>query len=129
MNSSKPLGVRLAVLGAALVIASALGVRPAGAAMSEAEVSRMIENTYGVQVLRVRAERLGEDLVWLVTVMNPPGDFNEAFQVNTLAVNQETGALIPTFRHGPSGIDLPGSSGRGDKVGLRPDAGRSGAWR
>ena len=129
MKNRKPLGVRLAALGVALVLASALGAVPAGAAMSEAEASRMIAETYGVQVLRVRAERRGEDWVWLVTVMNPPGDFNEAFQVNTLAVDQETGALIPAFRHRPSGYDLSGASGRGDKVGLRPDAARSGTWR
>ncbi len=129
MKNRKPLGVRLAALGAALILASVLGASPAGALMSEAEVSRMIAEAYGVRVLRVRAARRGETWVWLVTVMNPPGDFNEAFQVNTLAVDQDTGALVSAFRHLRSGYDLPGHSGRGDKVGLRPDAARSGTWR
>ena len=129
MKNRKPLGVRLAALGAALILASVLGASPAGALMSEAEVSRMIAEAYGVRVLRIRAARRGETRIWLVTVMNPPGDFNEAFQVNTLAVDQDTGALVPAFRHRPSGYDLSSPSGRGDKVGLRPDAARSGTWR
>ena len=129
MNRSKSLATRLAALGAVFAVASVLFAGSAGAAMSEAEVTRMIEQTYGVEVLRVRADRLGDDPVWMVTVMNPPGTFNEAFQVNTLAVNQETGALIPNFRHGPNGVKRPGGGGRGDKAGLRPDAQRSGTWR
>ena len=112
MNSSKPLGVRLAALGAALVVILALGTGPAGAAMTEAEVTRMIEETYGVQVLRVRAERLDEDWVWLVTVMNPPGDFNEAFQVNTLAVDRASGNLISQYRYTGTGHVLSGADSR-----------------
>ena len=36
--------------------------------------------------------------VFLVTVMNPGGDFNEAFQVTTLAVDVETGKLVSGYR-------------------------------
>jgi hypothetical protein len=48
--------------------------------------------------------------------------------VSSLAVDQETGDLVPAFRHNASGYELPGGL-RGDKAGLRPDAMRSGTWR
>ncbi len=97
--------------------------------MSEAEAVKMIEATYDVQVLRVRAQQIGDRPAWLLTVMNRGGDFNTAFQVNTLAVDRETGKLLPAVRHGPSGYEPSGSDRREDKVGVRPDAIRSRPWR
>ena len=40
-----------------------------------------------------------------MTIMNPGGDFNEAFQVNTLLVDADTGNLVSGFRHLPSGYN------------------------
>ncbi len=119
------------VSGPALVLGLlvALLAQPAVAAVSEAEAARQLEQAYGVKALKVRAGDVGGRAVWLVTVMNPDSDSNAAFQVNTLAVDQETGELVPAYRHGTSGYGYKGDSRRDDKVGLRPDAMRSGVWR
>jgi len=68
------------------------------------EVKRQIEKDYGVTVLRVR-EGTREDgsPTYAVTVMNPGGDRNSAFEVNTLEVDARTGALVPQFRHAADG--------------------------
>jgi hypothetical protein len=113
-------------LGVALAVAAL--PTPASAAMSEAEAVKMIEATYDVEVLRVRAQRIGDRWAWMLTVMYRGGDFNTAFQVNTLAVDQETGRLVPAVRHGPSGYAPSEADRRDDKVGVRPDAIRSRVW-
>ncbi len=80
---------------------------PALSEMSKEEVAKAVGEAYGVTVLRVVA---GEDdgrAVYLVTFMSPGGNFNEAFQVNTIAVDAETGKKVSQFRHGPSGHRLP----------------------
>ncbi len=102
---------------------------PASAAVSEAEAVKMIEAAYDVEVLRVRAEQVADRPAWLLTVMYRGGDFNTAFQVNTLAVDRETGKLLPAVRHGPSGYESSGGERREDKVGVRPDAVRARPWR
>ncbi len=86
-------------------VVAALAMWPAAvsqAAMSEDQVRTAIERDYGVQVLRVSPGTADGRNVFMVTVMNPPGDFNEAFQVNTLVIDAETGRLVPQFRHLPS---------------------------
>ncbi len=91
-----------AVLLVALLVAA--GPAPTTAAVNEAQVAQSIAEAYGVRVLRVQEGEIDGRPVWLVTVMNPGGDFNEAFMVTTLAVDRETGELVPAFRHGPSGL-------------------------
>ena len=86
---------------AAAVFASLYPV-PA-AALTANEVRQRIAAQYGVKVLKVRRSRLDGVAVFLVTVMNPPGDFNEAFRITTLAVNVATGKPVSAFRHLPSG--------------------------
>lgn len=117
--------------GLILAVAIAVCVLPAtaSAAVSESEAAKMVERTFDVEVLRTRAGQIDGHGVWLLTVMNRGGDFNTAFQVNTLAVDRDTGKLVPAFRHRESGYDLPGAERRDDKVGLRPDALRSHTWR
>lgn len=114
-------------LAAAIILAAV--PKPGAAAVAQSEVVKMIEETFDVEVLRARAGQIDGREVWLLTVMNKGGDFNTAFQVNTLAVDQETGKLVPAFRHGASGYVPSGTETRDDKVGLRPDAARSGTWR
>ena len=99
------------------------------AAISEAEAVERLEASYGVRALKVRAGEIDGRKVWLVTVMNPGGDSNAAFQVNTLAVDKETGELVPSFRHRTSGYVLPEAARRDDKFGRRPEAMRSRIWR
>ena len=102
---------------------------PTLAAVSEAAAVESLEATYGVRAIKVRSGEIEGRKVWLITVMNPGGDSNAAFQVNTLAVDQETGELVPSFRHGTSGYVLPEAARRDDRLGRRPEALRSRTWR
>lgn len=68
------------------------------------EVKRQIEKEYGVTVLRVRdVAREDGSPAYAVTVMNPGGDRNSAFEVSTLEVDARTGKLVPQFRHAADG--------------------------
>ncbi len=100
-------------LALAMVIIATAAPVPA-AAVTESQAVRMIEETYEVEVLRARAGQIDGRQVWLLTVMNRGGDFNTAFQVNILAVDRETGKLVPAFRHGPSGVRSSGAEARDD---------------
>ncbi len=93
----------IAPIGLALAIMIALPAAPA-AALTADEVRQRISTEFGVRVLKVRPGRLDGRSVFLVTVMNPGGDFNEAFQVTVLAVDAVTGKLVPAFRHLASGL-------------------------
>ncbi len=85
----------------------ALPAVPAQAAVSEAEVAKLIAERYAVEVLRVRAGERDGRRVWLVTVMQPGGNRNSAFQVHVLAVDRESGELVSSFQHHSSGYTLP----------------------
>lgn len=120
----------LTLVGAALVLA--LVLRPgAAAALTKEEAERKVAEAYGVEVIskKTRAGEIDGRPVWFLTVMNPGGDFNAAFQVTTLAVDRDSGELVPAFRHRPSGYELPGAGSRDDKDSLRPDAARTRTWR
>ncbi len=100
MTTRRPLAV------AAMAMAAAIGVLSAADAQVTArQASRQFAESYGVQVLKVRSAEIDGKLVYLLTVMNPKGDFIEAFQVNTVAVDADTGNLIAGFRHRSSGYD------------------------
>ena len=121
---------RLTLVAAALALAFAL--RPGvAAAVTKEEAERKLAETYGVEVIakRTRAGEIDGRPVWFLTVMNPGGDSNAAFKVTTLAVDRDSGELVPAFRHLPSGYELPGVVPRDDRDGLRPDAARSRPWR
>ena len=92
-------------LAAVVVGAGVLFSAPAGAAMSADEVAVAVAEAYGVTVLRVVATAVDGRSVFRVTMMNPGGDFDEAFQVNTLLVDADTGKLVSAFRHRASGHD------------------------
>ena len=115
------------LLAASVLLATVPG--RALAAVSEADAVENIEATYGVRALKVRSGEIDGRDVWLITVMNPGGDSNSAFQVNTLAVDKESGQLVPSFRHGTSGYVLPDARPRDDKFGRSPEAMRSRTWR
>ncbi|MPY70331.1 MAG: hypothetical protein GEU92_09600 [Alphaproteobacteria bacterium] len=104
--------------GARLMLAAALGAALAWpqsgalAAMTGEQVRDHVARTLGVRVLNVREGEVDGRAAFIVTVMNPGGDFNEAFQVNRLAVDAETGDLIPAFRDRASGYDGSGGGSR-----------------
>lgn len=114
----------LVVAGLATMVAAT-----AQAKMTEAEVRASIEQLYPVKVLRVTVTEVNGKGAFAVTVMNRGGDFNSAFQVTTLVVDADTGALIPVFGHRVSGYRLSAGHVRNDDR-QPPDAARSGfIWR
>ncbi len=96
---------------ATAVVAVLLAVSgTASAAVSSDQVKRNIEARFPVQVLKIREATIDGHNAFVVTVMNQGGAFNEAFQVNTLVVDAETGKLVTQFRHRASGYDLSGAA-------------------
>ncbi len=93
------------LLGGALLGATLAMPPPAVAAMSADQAGAKMAAAYGVKILRVRPGKADGRRVFLVTMMNPGGDFNGAFQVSTIVVDAETGKLVPGFRHRASGHD------------------------
>ena len=91
----------LAVAGTPAVPSTAL------AAVSAEAASQQISERFDVQVLKVAPGELDGRKVWLVTVMVPAGNGNASFQVHVLAVDQESGDLVPSFRHSATGATLP----------------------
>lgn len=76
----------------------------ATAQMSEQQLRAGIEKTYGVRILKMKPGMVAGRKAYLATAMNPGGAFNEAFQVNTIAIDAATGKLISGFRHQSSGL-------------------------
>lgn len=87
-------------LGATLLGAAAL----AQSLMSEEEVRQVIEERYGVEILRIEEAESDGIPVFVLRAMNPAGNYNEAFQVNKIVVNRRNGQLLPQFRHRNSGV-------------------------
>lgn len=74
------------------------GQRPA---LGEAEVSLLVGDGLGVEVLKAEPVELDGRQVYAVTVMNPPGDYNGALMVRTLLVDGATGGLLGEVPHTP----------------------------
>lgn len=79
---------------------------PAGVDRTAQKLTQEIVQRYGVQVLRADREMLDDKPVYRMVVMNPGGDFNEAFAVNTLVVDAASGELVSQFQHAPAGYAL-----------------------
>ena len=75
--------------------------------IGEADARAAIERDYGVEVLGVSEVTVDGVPAFRVTVMNPGGDFNEAFMVTTLIVDRRSGKLVPQVREGTQGAVLP----------------------
>jgi hypothetical protein len=89
----------------AVALALALGF--AGTALAQvkspADIAGEIEQTRGVKVLKLQETRIDGRVAYVVSVMNAGGNSNAAFQVERILIDAETGAPIPTYRHGPTG--------------------------
>lgn len=100
-------------LAGALSVASAI---PAAQAADSAEAAgKKVGERFDVEVLKVSPGDLDGRKVWLVTIMRPGGNRNSAFQVHVLAVDQETGTLVPSFRHSANGSILPPPAPGGER--------------
>lgn len=117
-------------IGVGLALAMSLGLA-SGAWSAEVDASSVrasIENKFNVKVLKIEPTTVDGKSAFRVTVMYPGGDFNTAFQVNTLIVDATTGEAIPVFQHLASGQIL--AHGGDTKTNRQPvDALRTIPWR
>ncbi len=97
----------VALFAGALFTAPLMLSSPATAAVTKEAAAERIAEEFGVEVLRVRPGERDGRAIWLLTVMQPEGSSNATFQVHILAIDQESGDLLPSFRHRNSGYDLP----------------------
>jgi len=99
MKSFKNLSDHRAVwMAAALAAALVLAVPTiAEAAMTKDQVAQKIEKEFKVKVLRVEPMTEDGKPIFAVTVMSAGGDWNHAFQVNTIAVDAATGERVVQF--------------------------------
>lgn len=107
-----------------LVVAQLAGAAPASAQplMNEADARAAIERDYGVDVIGVREETTATGApAFRVTVMNPAGNFNEAFMVTTLLLDRRTGKLVSQFQQGAQGAQLPPAADRGTETDTGPE--------
>ena len=74
-------------------------------ALGEQEVRKLVQDGLGVDVLSVEVVEQGGRPVYALTVMNPPGNYNGAFQVATLLVDGATGGLLGQVPHTPRASD------------------------
>lgn len=81
----------------------------AEAAMSKGQVTASIEKDYDAKVLTISSGKDAGRAVFFVRVMYNGGNFNTAFQVNTLVIDAGTGERVKQFRHGPSGRQMSGN--------------------
>jgi hypothetical protein len=87
------------------------GATPA-AALSPDAVAVALAKRFDVKILRVTPiERDGKSR-YAVFVMNPGGNFNDAFKVTMLVVDAETGDLVEQFQRENSAYDLPEAASR-----------------
>ncbi|WP_421710408.1 hypothetical protein [Algihabitans sp.] len=120
----------LSRLSAICVAVGVLSVPVAALAVTQEEAAALVAERYGVEVLRTQAGNVDGQRAWLVTVMEPGGTSNSAFRVTRLAVDRETGDLIPAFRHGRSGYQLPDSGGgRFTRDTVQPSRAAGTVWR
>lgn len=109
-------------------VAAVMAIPGDAAAASVADVRTKIEKDYDVTVLKIERGQEHGHQMFFVTVMYNGGNFNTAFQVNTLVVDAESGKLVSQFKHLPSGHE---SAGAFDNEPNRqsPTALRGNVWR
>ena len=105
MNKSSAIGILFGVFSMLLCATAAT----ASATISKRTILANIEKEYDAKVIKMF---IGNDMgrsVYFVRVMFNSGNYNTAFQVNTLVIDAQTGKRLPQFRHGPSGRQLSGT--------------------
>jgi hypothetical protein len=65
-----------------------------GPALDEDQVRTRLRESLGVEVLKIEAVESERGPAYAVTVMNPPGNDNSAFLVETLVVDGATGEVL-----------------------------------
>lgn len=119
----------VALTAFAMVPASACATQPHKPAAPAAidrmaqKLTQRITQRYGVRVLHADRELVDGKPAYRVVVMNPGGNFNEAYAVHTLVIDPASGELVSQFQHLPAGYDLaappdrtPRDDGSGDTI-------------
>ena len=103
-------------------------VQSVEAAMAKGQVKAATEKTYDVRVLKIDPGKKDGKDIFIVKVMYNGGNWNTAFQVNTIVIDANSGERVSQFRHQSSGRSL---SGNYDAMPNRqpPDALRRHIWR
>lgn len=83
-----------AVLAAGVWLAAFAGM----AAMTADQIRQQVERESGGKVIKIEPRKYGALDAFAVTVMNPGGNDNGAFQVYTVIVNAENGTLVSEQR-------------------------------
>ncbi len=84
---------------ATIALAAGLFAPQASAAMSQDEVRSALESQYPVKVLKITEDTENDKPVYRVTMMFEGGNFNSAFQVNTIVVDAETGKPLIQYEN------------------------------
>ena len=86
--------------GMAAVLAAGVGLAAfaATAAMTADQIRQQVERESGGKVIKIEPRKYGALDAFAVTVMNPGGLNNAAFQVYTVIVNAENGTLVSEQR-------------------------------
>lgn len=123
-NAWRTLTFALPVLAAVLLIVAS----PAHAITAD-QVKEKVAADFGVEVLKVEPIQEGGKSRFRVHVMNPGGDYNTAFQVNTLIVDAATGELVQQFQHKTTGYQKAPGAATYDPNRQSADALRDTIWR
>jgi hypothetical protein len=84
-------------------------------ALGEDEVRTLLGERFGVEVLKIEPMQSERGPAYAVTVMNPPGNDDSAFLVETLVVDGATGEVLGQVSHAPRvAPDLAAPSGQAD---------------
>jgi hypothetical protein len=101
--------MRLSFLAAALTLGAGWSGGALAQVKSPADLAAGIEQSRDVKVLKLKETQVDGRTAYIVSIMNLGTDSNAAFQVEQILVDAETGAPIPTYRHGPTGwSEAPG---------------------
>jgi hypothetical protein len=73
----------------------------AGPALGEDEVRTLLGERFGVEVLKIETMESERGPAYAVTVMNPPGNDDGAFLVETLVVDGATGEVLGQVSQAP----------------------------
>jgi hypothetical protein len=117
-----PVGRWLAIGGLVLL---AMSASPATAQpeISEQEIRAIVHRSLGVEILSIDVVDQGGRPAYAITVMNPPGNRNDAFRVATLLFDGTTGALLGQRSPAPhtAAPDLPTATTPGGFEGGGPE--------
>ncbi len=86
--------------GVAAVLAAGAGLAAfaATAAMTADQIRQQVERESGGKVIKIEPRKYGTLEAFAVTVMNPGGNDNGAFQVYTVILSAENGTTVPEQR-------------------------------